>query len=110
MSHIWFLKGTPSRIPLLLGMKAKDVESVNYYEMWVVTDPGNVPVDELQAQFAYYRQFCDFQDPKRNDVAKTQERIEDNISESLVQFVPPLSPLLHCAAKFESKLHLGLFP
>ena len=45
VAHIWFLKGTPSRISMILGMKLKDIESVNYYEQWVVTDPKFVAVD-----------------------------------------------------------------
>ena len=40
VAHIWFLKLLPSRIGTLLEMKLKDVESVLYFDSYVVTDPG----------------------------------------------------------------------
>ena len=48
VSHIWFFKCTPSRIGLLLGMNAKTLESVIYYESYVVTDPGDTPLEKGQ--------------------------------------------------------------
>ena len=40
VAHIWFLKSLPSRIGLMLGMKLKDLESVLYFEKYMVIDPG----------------------------------------------------------------------
>ncbi len=40
--HTWFLKNSPSRIALLLDIKAKDLEEVVYLASYIVTDPGNV--------------------------------------------------------------------
>ncbi len=40
VAHIWFLKLLPSKIGALLDMKLKDLESVLYFERFVVTDPG----------------------------------------------------------------------
>ncbi len=40
VSHIWYFKGVPSRISIALDMSPKDVESVLYYNKYVVTDPG----------------------------------------------------------------------
>ena len=40
--HTWFLKNSPSRIALLLDLKAKDLEEVVYLASYIVTDPGNV--------------------------------------------------------------------
>ncbi len=42
VAHIWFLKLLPSRIGTLLSMKLKDLESVLYFEKYVVTDPGMI--------------------------------------------------------------------
>ena len=42
VSHIWFLKSLPSRIALLLNMNLKDIESVLYFEKYVVFEPGKV--------------------------------------------------------------------
>jgi len=38
VSHIWFLKKTPSRIGIVLDMKALDLERIIYYGMYVVTE------------------------------------------------------------------------
>ena len=38
VAHIWFLKKTPSRIGILLGMRTSDLERVVYYAMYVVLE------------------------------------------------------------------------
>ena len=45
VAHLWYLKGTPSRIAIILDMPPKEVEHVVYYASYAVTDPGNT---ELQ--------------------------------------------------------------
>ncbi len=40
VSHIWFLKGIPSYLGLLLDMTLKDLEQVIYFNNYVVLDPG----------------------------------------------------------------------
>ena len=40
VSHIWYFKGVPSRIGLLLDMSPKALEQVIYFAAWVVLDPG----------------------------------------------------------------------
>ncbi len=37
VSHIWFLRGTPSRIALLLGLSVTDVEKVIYFAGYIIT-------------------------------------------------------------------------
>ena len=41
VAHIWFLKSMPSRLGLMLDMTAKALESIIYYERYVVIDPRN---------------------------------------------------------------------
>lgn len=41
VSHIWFLKGIPSYLGLLLDMSLKDVEQVIYFNNYVVIDPAD---------------------------------------------------------------------
>lgn len=48
VAHIWFLKSLPSRIGLILDMKLKDIESVLYFEKYVVTDPGVTDLERGQ--------------------------------------------------------------
>ncbi len=48
VSHVWFFKGLPSRIGLLLDMTVRDLERVLYFEAYVVVDPGDTPLEEKQ--------------------------------------------------------------
>ena len=47
-SHVWFFKGLPSRIGHLLDISLRDLESVLYFEAYVVVDPGDAPVKEKE--------------------------------------------------------------
>ena len=38
VSHIWFVKGTPSRIGLLLDMTPRTLEQILYFAKYVVID------------------------------------------------------------------------
>ncbi len=42
VSHIWYFKGVPSKIGLLLDMSPKPLEKVLYFAEYVVLDPGSV--------------------------------------------------------------------
>ncbi|MBR5555929.1 DNA-directed RNA polymerase subunit beta' [bacterium] len=48
VSHIWFLKGIPSYLGLLLDMTLKDLEQVIYFNNYVVLDPGESNFKKLQ--------------------------------------------------------------
>lgn len=48
VSHIWFLKGIPSYLGLLLDMTLKDLEQVIYFNNYVVIDPGESPLKKFQ--------------------------------------------------------------
>src|SRR3954462_11946978 len=45
-SHVWFFKGLPSRIGHLLDVSLRDLESVLYFESFIVIDPGEAPVKQ----------------------------------------------------------------
>jgi DNA-directed RNA polymerase subunit beta' len=47
-SHVWFFKGLPSRIGHLLDISLRELESVLYFESYVVLDPGDAPVQEAE--------------------------------------------------------------
>jgi DNA-directed RNA polymerase subunit beta' len=47
-SHVWFFKGLPSRIGHLLDISLRDLESVLYFEAYVVVDPSEAPVKEKE--------------------------------------------------------------
>ena len=48
VSHIWFLKGIPSYLGLLLDMTLKDLEQVIYFNNYVVIEPGESQFKRLQ--------------------------------------------------------------
>ena len=48
VSHIWFFKGTPSRMGLVLDMSPRDLEEVLYFVSYVVLDPGITPLQKKQ--------------------------------------------------------------
>ncbi|MFB3851208.1 MAG: DNA-directed RNA polymerase subunit beta' [Acidobacteriota bacterium] len=73
VSHIWYLKGTPPRISTILGMKTKDVESVNYYEQWVVTDPKFTVVDVEEAKKYYTSKYPNDPPQERNKILRNIE-------------------------------------
>jgi DNA-directed RNA polymerase subunit beta' len=41
VAHVWYLKGIPSYIAILLDMPLRDVEQIVYFNAYVVLDPGN---------------------------------------------------------------------
>jgi len=38
--HIWFFKSLPNKIGYILGLSSKNLESIIYYERYVVIRPG----------------------------------------------------------------------
>ncbi len=48
VSHIWYFKGIPSRMSLLLDMSPRALERVLYFASFVVTDPGQTGLEYKQ--------------------------------------------------------------
>lgn len=48
VSHIWYFKGIPSRMGLLLDMSPRHLEKVLYFASYVVIDPANTPLLKKQ--------------------------------------------------------------
>ncbi len=48
VSHIWYFKGTPSRIGQVLEISQKRLEEVLYFTKYIVTDPGNTKLIKKQ--------------------------------------------------------------
>ncbi|MEI6602218.1 MAG: DNA-directed RNA polymerase subunit beta' [Clostridia bacterium] len=46
VSHIWYFKGIPSRMGLILDMTPKNLERVLYFAAHVVIDPKNTPLEK----------------------------------------------------------------
>ncbi|WP_374016394.1 DNA-directed RNA polymerase subunit beta' [Paenibacillus thiaminolyticus] len=48
VSHIWYFKGIPSRMGLALDMSPRSLEEIIYFASYVVTDPGDTPLEKKQ--------------------------------------------------------------
>ena len=48
VSHIWYFKGIPSRIGLMLDISPRLLEKVLYFASYIVTDPGFTPLEKKQ--------------------------------------------------------------
>ncbi|HIS59332.1 MAG TPA: DNA-directed RNA polymerase subunit beta' [Candidatus Faecousia faecipullorum] len=47
-SHIWYFKGIPSRMGLILDVSPKVLEKILYFAAYIVTDPGDAPLARNQ--------------------------------------------------------------
>ena len=61
-SHIWFFKGVPSKMGLVLDMSPRELEEVLYFVSYVVINPGNAPLEKKQTLSdkeyrAYYEKY-----------------------------------------------------
>lgn len=60
VAHIWYLKGTPSRMSLLLNITPKQLEEIIYFVSSVIVDPKETPLQYKQvvsqSEIAMYRQ------------------------------------------------------
>ena len=60
IAHIWYLKGIPSRMGLILDMSPKQLEEIIYFVSYVVTDKGTTPLEYKQVLSERdYRNCCD---------------------------------------------------
>ena len=60
VSHIWYFKGIPSRMGLLLDMSPRSLEKILYFVSYVVIDPGETPLMKKQLLTeAEYREYRD---------------------------------------------------
>lgn len=60
VTHIWFLRSTPSRIGLLLNLPVKTLEQVVYFAAYIITEvedgAKNEALGQLDAEFAKYKE------------------------------------------------------
>ena len=48
VSHIWYFKGIPSRMGLILDISPRELEKVLYFAKYIVTDPGDTELKKKQ--------------------------------------------------------------
>lgn len=66
VSHIWYFKGIPSRMGLILDISPRMLEKVLYFALYIVIDPGNVR--ELQKkQLLNEKEYRDMREKYEDD-------------------------------------------
>ena len=64
-SHIWYFKGIPSRMGLILDISPKVLEKVLYFAAYIVTDPGDAPLTVNQVLTE--KEYRDMREKYEND-------------------------------------------
>ena len=64
-SHIWYFKGIPSRMGLILDISPKILEKVLYFAAYIVTDPGDAPL--LRNQVLTEKEYRDMREKYEDD-------------------------------------------
>ncbi len=66
VSHIWYFKGIPSRMGLLLDISPRMLEKVLYFSTYIVINPGNVP-ELAHQQFLTEKEYRDMREKYEDD-------------------------------------------
>ena len=116
VSHIWFFKGIPSRMGLVLDMSPRELEEVLYFVSYVVLDPGSTPLEKKQTisdkeYRAYYEKYgntfrvgmgaeaikellCEVDlDAEIENIKKEIDEIKDSASQKRVRLIKRLDVL-----------------
>ncbi|HZG69401.1 MAG TPA: DNA-directed RNA polymerase subunit beta', partial [Herpetosiphonaceae bacterium] len=83
VSHIWFVKGTPSRLGLLLDITPARLERVLYFASYIITDVDELALDQIRE-----RLHVEFQERRADLEGRARDRGEDvstRVSEELAQ-------------------------
>ena len=64
-SHIWYFKGIPSRMGLILDISPKVLEKVLYFASYIVTDPGDAPL--TRGQILSEKEYRDMREKYEDD-------------------------------------------
>ena len=65
VSHIWYFKGIPSRMGLLLDISPRILEKVLYFAAYIVTDPGETPL--IRNQILSEKEYRDMREKYEDD-------------------------------------------
>jgi DNA-directed RNA polymerase subunit beta' len=65
VSHIWYFKGIPSRMGLILDISPRILEKLLYFACYIVTDPGFTPLQKNQ--ILTEKEYRDYREKYEND-------------------------------------------
>ena len=81
VSHIWYFKGTPSRIGQMLDISPKRLEEVLYFTKYIVVDPGDTSL--MKGQLLNEKEYADMRERYEDDFRAEMgaEAIKEMLSE-----------------------------
>ena len=91
VAHIWFSKGTPSRLGLILDLSPRNLERILYFSQYVVTSVDDMARQNAIEQLEAYRDA---------EITRFDEDLKDAVSEKNVE--PVLASTMQ--AMFDAKL------
>ena len=65
VSHIWYFKGIPSRMGLILDISPRRLEEVLYFAKYIVIDPGRTPMEK--GQLLTEKEYADMREKYEDD-------------------------------------------
>ena len=99
VSHIWYFKGIPSRMGLLLDITPRILEKVLYFAAYIVTDPGDTPL--MKNQILSEKEYRDMREKYEDDfdagmgaeaIKKLLQAVDcEKLSEELVEEIKTAS-------------------
>ena len=83
VSHIWFVKGTPSRLSLLLNISPRSLERVIYFAQYIVTsvDEEARSYHQQLAQDEYQRQLAEAESGRDAQIEAIRQNFKDQLAE-----------------------------
>ncbi len=81
VSHIWYFKGIPSRMGLILDISPRRLEEVLYFAKYIVIDPGNTVLEK--GQLLSEKEYADMREKYEDDfrAAMGAEAIKELLQE-----------------------------
>ena len=92
--HIWYWKSLPSKIGYILGMSAKDLEKVIYYESYAVVQPAQsgIKEKELISEDQYFEIMSEFSELGDNDKEASDKFVAKIGGEAVLDLLRRIDP------------------
>ena len=80
VAHIWFSKGTPSRLGVLLDISPRNLERILYFSQYIVT---NIDEEKKQEAITTLKEFAENNEEKKKDSEEDTEDIQSQVEDRI---------------------------
>ena len=80
VAHIWFSKGTPSRLGVLLDISPRNLERILYFSQYIVTD---IDDEKKQEAIKTLKEFAENNEDKKKDSEEDSEDIQSQVEDRI---------------------------